>query len=77
MIGVSAPEETRLLRVMERDGTDAASIRQRMHNQMDEEEKMKRCDFIILNDGSRMVIPQVLELHRQLLSLAAAKASHA
>lgn len=77
VIGVSAPEETRVRRVMERDGIDEDSIRQRMRNQMNEEEKMKRCDFVILNDGSRMVIPQVLDLHHQLLGLAAARASHA
>jgi dephospho-CoA kinase len=77
VIGVSAPEETRVRRVMERDGTDENSIRQRMQNQMNEAEKMKRCNFIILNDGNRMVIPQVLNLHHQLIALAAARAPHA
>jgi dephospho-CoA kinase len=41
-----------------------------MNQQMDEDEKMKKCDFIITNDEQCLLIPQVLELHQKLLSLA-------
>lgn len=67
MIGVSAPEELRLQRAMQRDGATRDKIRARMAKQMDEAEKMKRCDHIIYNDGVQPLIPQVLELHRRLL----------
>ena len=70
VIGVSAPEAERIRRVMERDGTDEASIRKRMAGQLEESEKMKRCDFVIVNDGRQMVIPQVLTLHQKLLRRA-------
>jgi len=72
MIGVYAPPELRLERAMERDGADKAAIRRRMASQMDEEEKMRRCDYIIFNDGSRSVVDQVLQLHQALLALAVA-----
>lgn len=67
MIGVSAPFELRLQRAMQRDGATEAAIRQRMDKQMDEEEKMSRCDFIIRNDDSVSLIEQVLHLHEQFL----------
>lgn len=73
MIGVSAPEELRLQRAMQRDHAPAEKIRERMARQMDEAEKMKRCDYIIHNDGVQPIIPQVLELHRQLLEKAKGK----
>ncbi len=35
---------------------------------MNEEEKMKRCDHVIINDESQLVIPQVIALHQQFIS---------
>jgi dephospho-CoA kinase len=69
IIGVRSPQELRIQRVMERDSTYREHILNRMNKQMDEEEKMKRCDFIIHNDERELVIPQVLELHRKILEL--------
>ena len=71
MIGVFTPELLRIQRVIDRDKTSEATIRSRMAQQMNEEEKMKRCDFIIHNDEKQAVLPQVLSLHQQLLTLAA------
>lgn len=70
MIGVYAPIEIRLKRAMERDAVAESDIRKRMENQMDETEKMSRCDYIILNDGTKSIIQQVLELHQKLITLA-------
>lgn len=67
VIGVYAPRALRLQRAMQRDQADAATIEQRMDKQMNEEEKMKRCDYVILNDESKPIITQVLALHQQLL----------
>lgn len=68
MIGVSAPEASRLERAMERDKADETVIRKRMAAQMDEAEKMRRCDHVIHNDGSRSLIEQVLHLHYKFLN---------
>ena len=66
MITVFAPEETRIQRVVARDQSEPAAVRARMNSQMPEEEKMRRSDFVIYNDGSRSLVLQVLEIHRQL-----------
>ncbi len=68
IIGVSAPQNMRLERVMIRDQISAENVLQRMAQQMDESEKIKRCDFIILNDNNQPLIPQVLKIHQTLLS---------
>jgi dephospho-CoA kinase len=47
------------------------NVLQRMEQQMDEKEKMRRCDFIIVNDGIQAVLPQVLKIHESLLAKAA------
>jgi dephospho-CoA kinase len=67
IIGVWCPMELRIIRVMNRDGSSREDVLARMQKQMDEEEKMKRCDFVITNDEKMAVIPQVLSLHRQFL----------
>lgn len=66
MIGVYAPLELRLQRAMQRDHASEEAIRARMDKQMNEEEKMSRCDYIIRNDGSQSLIEQVLALDRKL-----------
>lgn len=70
MIGVSAPESLRLERAMQRDGANEADIRKRMSSQMDEAEKMQRCDHIIFNDGQHSLIEQVVHLHQIFLKQA-------
>lgn len=64
---VSAPEELRIDRVMERDGCDREAVLRRMGHQWSEEELMKLADHVILNDGKQMLLPQVIELHNKLL----------
>lgn len=75
VIGVEAPQELRIQRVIERDNTTRDAILLRMKNQLNEEEKMKRCNFIIHNDGNQMVIPQVIALHHQLVELSKSKST--
>ena len=69
VIGVSAPETLRIERTTARDQVSREEVLKRMRNQMNENEKMKRCDFLIYNDENRLVTPQVLELHQKLLVL--------
>jgi dephospho-CoA kinase len=72
VIGVSAPEELRIRRTMLRDHVTREEVLRRMHNQIDEDIKMQLCDVVIVNDERSAVIPQVLDIHRQLLERAAA-----
>lgn len=69
IIGVSAPKTLRIKRVMERDNAPLEKVFARMSLQIDEEEKMKLCDFVIVNNEEQLVIPQVLRLHEKLLSM--------
>lgn len=70
IIMVHAPEELRIKRVLQRD---PQRIRQQvidiMHNQLPEDEKLKLADFVIVNDESKLVTPQVLELHELFTSM--------
>ncbi|SEM37261.1 dephospho-CoA kinase [Chitinophaga rupis] len=68
VIGVSAPQPLRILRVMQRDKVSRNEVFARMHKQMDETIKMRLCDYVIYNDEQQMVIPQVLKLHEELLA---------
>jgi dephospho-CoA kinase len=68
VIGVSAPETLRIERVMKRDQTSAENILQRMEKQMEEKEKISRCDFVIVNDGEQALLPQVLTIHESLIT---------
>ena len=68
VIGVSAPHELRIKRVMNRDGVSREEVLKRMSSQLDDEVKMKRSDFVITNDEKSLIIPQVLSLHSQFIS---------
>lgn len=72
VIGVSAPTELRIQRTIQRDRVTREDVLLRMRNQIDEDIKMHLCDVIVVNDERTAVIPQVLEIHRQLLERAAA-----
>jgi dephospho-CoA kinase len=65
IIGVYAPQHIRVKRVMERDGLVVEDIMKRISRQMDEDTKMKRCDFVIMNNEEQLVVPQVLALHER------------
>ena len=63
---VYAPEDLRLKRVTERDGSTEEQIRERLKNQQPDEDKMDKVDWIIYNDGSTMIVPQVVELNKKI-----------
>ena len=64
VISVVAPEEIRIGRVMQRDNSSEDKIRSVMKNQLSEEERRQRSDFVITNDDKILLIPQILELHK-------------
>ncbi|HMI79516.1 MAG TPA: dephospho-CoA kinase [Ferruginibacter sp.] len=70
VIGVYAPAPLRILRAMQRDNISREEVMARMDKQMDEEIKMRLCDFVIKNDEQEMMLPQILSLHEQLIALS-------
>jgi dephospho-CoA kinase len=73
MIGVYAPQHIRLKRAMDRDGVSRDEVLARMNRQIQEEIKMRLCDFVVVNDEQQLLIPQVLKLHEQFLQEAAGR----
>ena len=67
MIGVFAPKHIRIQRAMQRDNIPREEVLARMQRQVDDEIKMKLCDYVITNDEQQMLLPQVLQLHKKLL----------
>jgi len=71
IIGVQAPSHYRIKRVIERDGVTREQVISRANRQIDEDIKMRLCDFVIVNNDQELVIPQVLELHSKFLEMVA------
>lgn len=67
VILVTAPEEIRIKRVMNRDKVSREEVLSRMKNQWSEEEKRKLSDFIIENTDIAHTYSQVETLHMNLL----------
>jgi dephospho-CoA kinase len=70
VIGISSPVELRIKRAMERDNVTREEVLKRMNKQLDEEIKMSKCDFILINDEQQLLIPQVVALHQKILDLS-------
>lgn len=69
LIVVTAPEELRIQRVMKRDNTSKEKIQQRIRNQMDEQEKVKKADFVLSNDGKSSIIQQIHAIHKAIITI--------
>jgi dephospho-CoA kinase len=65
---VVAPVEERINRVMLRNNLSREQIQERIKNQMTDEERIKRSDYIINNSEKDMIIPSVIEIHQSMLS---------
>lgn len=70
LIVVSAPEELRLQRVMDRDGSKRDEVLKRIINQTSEQKRLEHADFVIQNDGKNSLLNQVFLIHRELVTLS-------
>ncbi|MBB4078126.1 dephospho-CoA kinase [Lewinella aquimaris] len=64
IIVVACPQEIRFDRVMGRDGVDRSAVESRAARQWSDEEKEAAADYVIRNDGQRLILPQVLRVDR-------------
>ncbi|MEL6668323.1 MAG: dephospho-CoA kinase [Bacteroidota bacterium] len=69
IIVVTAPQNIRLQRVMDRDGATEDQVLARMARQWPEEQKVAAADYLIYNDGLHELWPQVQAIHQQLIAL--------
>ena len=68
VICVSAPLELRMERLLKRDNSSEKEIKKRIENQISQEEKEKRSDYIIVNDEKELLLPKIIKIHKELLS---------
>lgn len=66
VICVSAPEEVRVQRVIGRDNTSKEHVISIMQKQMSQDEKEELADFVIVNDGVQLLIPQIISIISQI-----------
>lgn len=59
VVCVVAPEEVRISRIVERDGITAERAAQWLKAQMPQEEAAARADFVVTNDGTTPILPQI------------------
>lgn len=61
---VTAPLETRIQRVMQRDGVSHEEVESRIKNQWTDEQKIALSDYVLKNDENEPLVAQVLALDK-------------
>jgi dephospho-CoA kinase len=67
VVTVTAPLDEKVKRVMHRDGSTKDQVLERMKNQWSDNEKIKRSHFAIYGGDEHLIIPQVIEIHKNIL----------
>jgi len=67
-VGVVAPEELRIQRVMNRDYCSRQDVLLRMQKQMPQDELLSKCHYIVHNNETLSIIEQVRSLHKKLIA---------
>jgi dephospho-CoA kinase len=66
---VIAPIEERIERVIRRNNLTKDQVLDRIKNQMTDEDKIKLSDYVVSNSEHEMIIPPILNIHAEILSL--------
>jgi len=66
VVCVSATEKLRITRVQNRDGSSFAEIKSRMDKQMPQSKKEELADFVIVNDGEQLLLPQLIKVLKEM-----------
>ena len=66
VICISATEKVRIERVQKRDGSSVAEIKSRMDKQMQQSKKEELADFVIVNDGEELLLPQLIKVLKEM-----------
>ena len=68
VVAVVADVEQRLQRVTKRDNVTKQMVLDRMNNQLSADELMARSNFVVRNNDTDMILPQVFTLLDNLLA---------
>ena len=69
IITIISPNEIRIQRVRDRDRKTKQEVEEIIANQWDDEKKISKSDYTILNDEKEMVLPQVIAIHEELVRM--------
>jgi dephospho-CoA kinase len=69
IVTVVAPVEERIDRVVHGSKLTREQVLDRIKNQMDDEKKISMSDYVINNSENEMIIPLILKIHEDILSL--------
>jgi len=67
VIVVTAPVNVRIERVMKRDRLTKEEVKERMKNQWTDGLKIYHSEYVIKNGKDRLMIPQVMKIHKKVL----------
>lgn len=65
-IAVVVNEDERIQRVMKRDKITAELVKQRIRNQLSDDERIKMADFVISNNENELIIPQIIDIDKKI-----------
>lgn len=66
LIVITSLENLRRKRVLKREGMTEEQFSRILKQQLPDTEKTKRADWVIVNDETNLIIPQLLEIHKSL-----------
>jgi len=73
VLTVTAPESERIRRIIERNNVRAEDVVARIRNQFDDNYRKARSHYVVDNSGEKLIIPEILKIHGEMLSLSAEK----
>jgi dephospho-CoA kinase len=70
IINVSSPLKIRMARILMRDPHRSEDqVNHIIDQQMPDEEKNELADFVVKNNDNKLIIPQLLEIHKRILAI--------
>lgn len=69
ILTVVTPVDERVERLVRGKKLTADQVMERIKNQIDDESRIKRSDFVVYNSENDMILPVILEIHEKLLKL--------
>ncbi len=68
IITVIAPKNIKILRVCKRDCVSIEKVEERIKNQMPDNLKVLKSNYVIYNDEIRLVLPQIIKIHNKIIN---------
>jgi len=69
IVTVITPMGERIERLVRGNKLSKEQIVERINNQIDDESRVKRSDFVISNSENDMIVPAIIEIHEEMLKL--------